>query len=150
MSWQYTDATERVATRNGPDGYESALASALPAGTPILPASAAPAPTAYEADVARFTARAAVKDRLMAEMAADNVGRLRAGVWTVGDLESLMADPALTAARGYMDTLSFELAHGAVEACAHPLMTPEIRQGWLDKLADHFYNAPAPVVPNEP
>jgi hypothetical protein len=127
------------------------------AGQPLVVAleplpAAAPAPTAYESDVARFTARAAVKDRLMAEMAAENVGRLRAQVWTVADLGSLMADPDLAAARNYMGTLSFELAHAAVAACAHPLMTTEIRQGWLDKLAAHFYNTapPAPTEPTEP
>jgi hypothetical protein len=138
--WKYTDATQRVASRQGPDGYESVLASALPDGTEVLPASDAPALSSYEADVIRYKARAAAKDQLLAEMAAENMARIRSGAWTVPDLESLMADPDLSAALGYMATLSFELAHGAVTACTHPLMTEEIRAGWLGKLAAHFYN----------
>ena len=70
-----------------------------------------PAPASqFEKDEARYKRRAAVKDSLLAYMAADNMSRVRSGAWTVSDLTGLMADPAVAAANAYMSTLSFELA----------------------------------------
>lgn len=93
----------------------------------------------FASDQARYTKRAAAKGSLLAFMAADNMSRVRTGVWTVPELMSLMDDPAVSAANAYMSTLSFELAAQAIAAAATPLLTPEIRANWIAKLQAHFY-----------
>lgn len=106
------------------------------------PADAPPAPTQYTLDVNRYTKRAAVKDRLLAEMAADNMARVRSGVWTVVDLTGLMADADVKAVLELIGTLSFELAAQALAAADHPLLTPKIKAGWIAKLQQHLYLEP--------
>ena len=95
--------------------------------------------TQFEKDQARYQKRAAVKDQLIAYMAADNMSRVRSQTWTAAELTALMADPGLAAANAYMATLSFELAAQAIQSAATPLLTPEIRADWTSKLAEHFY-----------
>ena len=101
-----------------------------------------PVPTQFELDQRRYQKRAAVQSQLIAWMAADNMSRVRSGVWTVADLTSLMADPAVTAAQAYMGTLSYELAAQAIMQAMHPLLTPEIKGAWVGKLQEHFYLVP--------
>ena len=93
----------------------------------------------FERDQARYAKRAAVKDELLAYMAADNMSRVRSGEWTVAQLSSLMADPALAAANAYMGTLSFELAAQAIAQAQTPLLTPSIRADWIARLQGAFY-----------
>lgn len=103
------------------------------------PPAPPPEPTKFEKDQARYTKRAAVKDQLIAYMAADNMGRVRSGEWTVEQLTSLMGDPEVAAANAYMGTLSFELAAQAILAATSTLLTPAIRAAWVGKLQEHFY-----------
>lgn len=107
---------------------------------PVPPAP--PQPTQFELDQLRYKKRAAVQSELIAWMAADNMSRVRSGAWTVADLTSLMADPAVTAAQAYMGTLSYELAAQAIAQATHPLLTPEIKGAWVAKLQEHFYLVP--------
>lgn len=93
----------------------------------------------FERDEARYRKRAAVKDALLAYMAADNMSRVRSGAWTVADLTALPADPAVATANACMSTLSFELAAQAIAAATTPLLTPEIRADWTARLSAHFY-----------
>ena len=93
----------------------------------------------FERDQARYAKRAAVKDELLAWMAADNMGRVRNGVWTVQDLTALLADPAVAAANQFMSTLSFELAAQAIAQAQTPLLTPSIRADWIARLQGAFY-----------
>ena len=93
----------------------------------------------FERDQARYAKRAAAKDGLLAYMAADNMSRVRSGEWTVTQLTSLMADPALAAANAYMSTLSFELAAQAIAQAQTPLLTPSIRADWIARLQGAFY-----------
>ena len=93
----------------------------------------------FERDEARYRKRAAVKDQLLAYMAADNMSRVRSGTWTVADLTALLADPAVATANACMSTLSFELAAQAITSASTPLLTPEIRADWTARLAEHFY-----------
>lgn len=115
-------------------GSASIVVSGFPAEAPPL--------TQFDKDEARYKRRAAVKDGLIAFMAADNMGRVRGGTWSVADLTSLMSDPAVAAANAYMSTLSFELAAQAILAASSPLLTPEIKAVWVGKLQDHFYLVP--------
>lgn len=108
----------------------------------LPPPPAPPAPTQRELDELRYKKRAEVKDQLVAWMAADNMSRARSGIWTVADLTSLMADPALTAANAYMQTLSYELAAQAIAQSSNPLLTPAIKGAWVAKLQEHFYLVP--------
>lgn len=93
----------------------------------------------FDRDQARYIKRAAVKDQLIAYMAADNMGRVRAGTWTVQDLTALLDDPAVVAANTLIGTLSFELAAQAIAAASTPLLTPAIKADWVGRLHAHFY-----------
>lgn len=95
--------------------------------------------TQFEKDQSRYTKRAAVKDNLMAYMAADNMSRVRSGVWSVADLTTLLDDPHVIAANALMGTLSFELAAAQIQAATTPLLTPEIKSDWVSRLEAHFY-----------
>lgn len=97
------------------------------------------APSQFEKDQSRYTKRAAVKDELIAYMAADNMSRVRAGTWTVADLTSLVADPAVATANQFMSTLSFELAAQAIASASTPLLTPAIRADWIARLEAAFF-----------
>lgn len=114
----------------------------LAEGNTPEPAPVDPPPTQFELDQRRYQKRAKVQSELIAWMAADNMSRVRSGVWTVADLTSLMADPALTAANAYMQTLSYELAAQAVAQSTNPLLTQSIKDAWVAKLQDHFYLVP--------
>lgn len=141
--WKYIDETTTVVSRKFEDGStESMLSSLVPDGEAILPYVAPPEPIQLELDQRRYQKRAAVQSELIAWMAADNMSRVRSGVWTVADLTSLMSDPALTAANAYMSTLSYELAAQAIQAATTPLLTPEIKSAWVAKLQEHFYLVP--------
>ena len=98
--------------------------------------------TQFERDQARYTKRAAVKDSLLAYMAADNMSRVRSGAWTVTDLTNLLANPAVSAANQFMSTLSFELAAQAISQSTSPLLTPAIKADWVSRLQQHFYLVP--------
>jgi len=99
-------------------------------------------PTQFELDQHRYQKRAAVQSELIAWMAADNMSRVRSGVWTVADLTSLMSDPAVTAANAYMQTLSYELAAQSIASATPPLLTQAIKDVWISKLTEHFYLVP--------
>ena len=104
-----------------------------------VPPPPPPPPTQFELDQGRYTKRAPAKEHLIPYMAADNMSRVRSGVWTVPQLMSLMDDPAVAAANAYMATLSFELAAQSIASAATQLLTPEIRADWVAKLQAHFY-----------
>lgn len=106
------------------------------------PAPVATAPTQFDLDQNRYQKRAGVQAELMSWMAADNMSRVRSGVWTVQQLTSLLSDPAVQAAQTYMSTLSYELAAQSIAAATTPLLTPEIKAAWVAKLTDHFYLVP--------
>lgn len=103
------------------------------------PPSPLPAPTQFKKDQSRYQKRAAVKDELMAYMAADNMRRVRSGVWSVADLTALLDDHAVVAANALMGTLSFELAAKQISAATTPLLTPEIKADWVSRLESHYY-----------
>ena len=111
-------------------------------GEAFTPAPPPPGPSQFDLDKARYEKRAAVKDELLAWMAADNMSRVRSGVWTVQDLTALLADPAVAAANQFMSTLSFELATQAIAQANTPLLTPAIRSDWISRLQSHFYLVP--------
>ena len=96
-------------------------------------------PSQFDRDRARYAKRAAVKDELLAWMAADNMSRVRTQEWTADDLRGLVADPAIKAAMDFMGTLSFELAAQAIASASTPLLTSDIRSDWITRLQAHFY-----------
>lgn len=130
---------EGGATPDGGVPSDTANIGDLWDGENFTPAPPAPEPSQFERDEARYRKRAAVKDALLAYMAADNMSRVRNGVWTVPDLTALLADPAVAAANQFMSTLSFELAAQAIASASTPLLTPEIRADWTARLQEHYY-----------
>lgn len=114
----------------------------LDAGNTPAPAPVAPTPTQFELDQNRYQKRSGVQAELMSWMAADNMSRVRSGVWTVQQLTSLLSDPAVQAAQTYMSTLSYELAAQSIAAATTPLLTPEIKAAWIAKLQASFFLVP--------
>lgn len=108
------------------------------------PSPVAP-PTADEQrilDQNRYKSRAEAKDGLLAYMAADNMSRVRSGVWTVAQLTSLMDDPDIKDAQAYMSLLSFELAAQSIAAATTPLLTQSIKAAWIAKLQSNLFLIP--------
>lgn len=102
-------------------------------------------PTAEEQrilDQNRYKRRAEVQAELMSWMAADNMSRVRSGVWTVAQLTSLMDDPDIKDAQAYMATLSFELAAQSIAAATTPLLTQSIKAAWIAKLQSNLFLIP--------
>jgi hypothetical protein len=96
--------------------------------------------TQTEKDYEKYMKRAAVKDKIIAEMATENMARVRAGVWTVPNLVALTQDPELKLILDDINTLSFELAVLKLMALTNPLITQKIKNDWVLKLQSHFYN----------
>lgn len=96
-------------------------------------------PTQYEKDYERYIKRAQAKNLILAEMAAENMARVRSGTWTVNDLASLTQDTDLKKVLDDLNALSFELAASKLQAVSNPLITDEIKTNWLQKLQNYFY-----------
>jgi hypothetical protein len=97
-------------------------------------------PTQFLADKEKYQRRAAAKDSMIAEMAAGNMSRVRAGTWSVADLVALMADDVIKAILNDLSTLSFELAYAKVDTITNPIVTTQIKTSWKTLLASNFYN----------
>lgn len=100
----------------------------------------APVLTAKEKDEIRFMKRASAKNRIIAEFAAENMERVRNGVWTVPQLVGLTQDTGLKALLDNVNTLSFEIAASMVPGLTNSLLTTEIKAAWVTKLQANFYN----------
>jgi hypothetical protein len=96
--------------------------------------------TQEEKDFIKYQKRAQAKDRILAEMATENMSRIRRGIWTVPDLVALTQDPNLKAVLDDIQTLSFELAVTKLMQNNNPIVTPAIKNQWITKLQSHFYN----------
>lgn len=143
--WKFANATHQSVMRSVEGGFESRsiadqeIAEWMASGGNPEDEDPAPTPTQREADLARYARRAEAKDKLMAEMAADNMERVRSGVWSVSDLVSLMSEPAVKTILEMIGALSFELAADSLADISHPLITPEIKAKWIQLLQSHFY-----------
>lgn len=131
----YAFETAEEAQEFGPDG----LVEMTPAEVAAHLNPPPPTLTQLEKDTLRFSRRAAVKDALIGWMAADNMARVRAGVWTVADLQGLLVD--LGPVLAMMQSLSFELAAQSIAASTNPLMTAEIKAAWVSKLTENLFNS---------
>lgn len=96
--------------------------------------------TAEEKDKIKYIKRASVKDTIIAEMATENMARIRSGKWSVVDLISLTQDNSLKLILDDINTLSFELAVLKLQTISNPLITKQIKEEWIKKLQTHFYN----------
>jgi hypothetical protein len=102
-------------------------------------ADADPVLSQFELDKIRYTKRAQAKDQILAEFAAENMARVRAGTWIVPQLISLTQDVGLKVLLDNINTLSFEIAATQVPGLTNALITPAIKSGWVAKLQAHFY-----------
>lgn len=91
-------------------------------------------------DYNKYIKRATARSKIIAEMASENMDRVRKGIWTVPQLIGLTQDPDLKNVLDDVNTLSFELAAMKIGTSTNPLLTPEIKSGWISKLASNFFN----------
>ena len=87
----------------------------------------------------RYTKRSIAKNTIIAEMATENMQRIRSGEWTTSDVISLTQDEELKQVLSDVHSLSFELAAMKLSTAANPLMTSAIKLAWITKLQAHFY-----------
>jgi hypothetical protein len=99
-----------------------------------------PAKTPDELRLIKYAKRYEAVKTIMSEFATENVARLVSGTWSLEQLVSLMSDPQLQELLNFINTLSFEIAIGKVQAITNPLITQTIKDGWAAKLQSHFYN----------
>lgn len=118
--------------KNGSWVFEDVATPPAPPEPPVL--------TPKEKDEIRFMRRASARDRIVAEFAAENMERIRNGVWTVPQLISLTQDTGLKALLDNINTLSFEIAASMLPGLTNSLLTTEIKAAWVAKLQAHFYN----------
>lgn len=98
-------------------------------------------PSQKEKDYNKYIQRAQIKDKLLAEMATENMERVRNGVWTVPDLIGLTQDPTLKLVLDDINTLSFELAQSKLLSVTHALLTTDIKNSWILKLQNNLFNS---------
>lgn len=97
------------------------------------------AETQKQKDIKRFKSRARVKDTIIAIMAAENMERVRNGVWTSADLIGLTQDSELKDILDDVNSLSFEIAHSKIDALTNPLLTEDIKGSWKQLLSENFF-----------
>lgn len=97
-------------------------------------------PTPQQKDLIKYKKRAAVRDQIIAEMATENVDRLRRGVWSTPQLIALTQDAELKLVQDDINSLSFELAVMKLNSVSNPLITQDIKMGWIQKVMKHYYN----------
>jgi hypothetical protein len=112
----------------------------LASGNAPEPADTPPAKTPDELRLIKYANRYESVKIIMSEFATENVSRLVSGEWTLPQLVSLMSDAQLQELLNFINTLSFEIAIGKVQAITNPLITQTIKDGWAAKLQSHFYN----------
>jgi hypothetical protein len=96
-------------------------------------------PSQFELDYVRYLNRGYAKDKIIAEMASQNMMRVRSGEWTVNQLINLTMDTELKNILDDVNTLSYELAVQKLSAISNPLITSKIKQDWINLLQAHFY-----------
>ncbi len=92
-----------------------------------------------EKDRERFRKRADVKDEILISIAANNMERVRQGVWTVPELVGLTQDAQLKDLLDDINTLSYEIAYSKVDALTSPALNQDIKNEWKGLLYGHFY-----------
>ncbi len=100
---------------------------------------ATPPKTQQELDFQKYLKRASVKDKILAEMASENMARVRSGAWTVQQLIELTQDTQLKLVLDDVNMLSFELASQKLLSLSNPIVTDDIKLQWISKLQSHLY-----------
>lgn len=91
-------------------------------------------------DKARYRERAKVKDELVVGICADNMERIRSGLWSVSQLVELTEDPIFKKLQDDINSLSFELAQGKIMSLSNPIITQEIKNEWVARLQANLFN----------
>jgi hypothetical protein len=98
-----------------------------------------PPPPPVNKDVIRYKKRAEIKDKLMIDMAVNNMARVKSGLWSVSDLVALTQDPQLKLVLDDVHTLSFELAIEKIKVLTNPILTQDIKDSWILKLKKYLF-----------
>lgn len=122
------------AIANLPEADKQSLRNEFDGGSKVLPL------TQVEKDYIKYEKRANIKNKIIAEMATENMGRIRSGVWTVPDLVSLTQDQEIKGVLDDVHSLSFELAVNKIRVLSNPIITESIKKAWITKLTLYFFN----------
>lgn len=96
--------------------------------------------TTEEKDRIKYLKRGEVLNKIISEVATENIARVRTGTWTVEQLIALTQDAGVKEVLTDLVGLSFEIAHGKIDALTPVILTTEIKTAFKAKLASHFYN----------
>lgn len=97
-------------------------------------------PSQAEKDDIKYSKRAEARNKIIVEMATENMERIRNGTWTVSQLIELTQDVQLKEILLDLNSLSYEIAYGKIDGISNPIVTTEIKNAWKAKLYAHFYN----------
>ena len=95
-------------------------------------------PSQAELDKIKYLKRAASLSQIIAEMAVENVERVRSGLWTVEQLTGLTQDLQLKEILTDLYSLSFEIAYTKIDGISNILITQDIKNNWKAKLYSNF------------
>lgn len=98
-------------------------------------------PTQSEKDKLKYMKRARALDTIIAEMAVENIARVRAGTWTVAQLIGLTQDETIKEIISDLTSLSFEIAYQKVNSIALEYVTTDIKNAFKAKLYANFFNS---------
>ena len=96
---------------------------------------------AIEKDQIKYGCRASSRDKIISLIAANNVERVRTGVWTTQDLIDLTNSAEVITILNNLNSLSFEIALQNIENATHPLATQAIKDEYSAIITEHLYNA---------
>jgi hypothetical protein len=90
-----------------------------------------------QADFEKYLKRADRVRFILAEQAAENVAKIRAGLWRPEELFSLLRDPQSVLVNHLVNALSFEFAILVLQNHTHPLMTKDVKNALIEKIVPY-------------
>lgn len=89
-------------------------------------------------DLNKYKKRSIALSDMLSQMAAENVGRVRSGAWSLEQLMGLTQDPQIKEILTDLFSLSFEIAYSKIDALTNTAITSDIKTQWKTKLAQNF------------
>ena len=99
-------------------------------------------PPYLRSDYLRFLRRVDAKGSILAEIAAENLQRVRLSIWSADQLKNLMDHQGIRNVVSCIELLAFEMAIVQIMELNIVEITGEIKQGWISKLEGGLFSQP--------